>query len=533
MPGAPGVNSCFASRIQIRSAWSITTRAGADWVKKRTVAGAEDRLYRDLTWAGLTWDEGPLVGGPHGPYRQSERLALYKTHIDTLLQNGTAYRCFCSTERIDNLNRLRHDKGLPLGYDRKCIDLPPADVEQRIESGESHVVRFRAPKDYPKYHDLVYGKSGHGDAKSKQHLADEPVYDDPILIKSDGFPTYHFANVVDDKLMHITHVIRGSEWMSSTPLHVALYNAFGWSPPQYGHVPLLVDHNKQKLSKRNFDSDISSFRDKQAIFPETLTNFAALLGWSHQQKSDVMDLAQLEATFDLKITKGNTIVAFEKLGYLQEQHARRRVRAAGEEFEQLIRDVAVVLLEKYGAGVINDFIAKRPLRDVLASMLKSESLSFQNPTQFVHSIDIFIVPRPNTRPSLKDIVTDASVLPQLRVAASTLLLVPDSAWTRETHRENLAQLDVSSPFENDVAPPDREKYSKKMLYRFLRWALLDGAQGPAIPDSMEILGRERCLSRIREAVLVARDLGNEMTGAEIRVKRVPKGEWQAHSLPAV
>lgn len=425
---------------------------------------------------------------------------------------------------------MRHDKGLPLGYDRKCIDLTPADVEQRLERHESHVIRFRAPKDFPKYHDLVYGKSGHGDAKGKQHLADEPVYDDPILIKSDGFPTYHFANVVDDKLMHITHVVRGSEWMSSTPLHVALYNAFGWSPPQYGHVPLLVDHNKQKLSKRNFDSDISTFRDRQAIFPETLTNFAALLGWSHQQKSDVMDLAELEATFDLKITKGNTIVAFEKLGYLQEQHARRRIRAAGEDFEQLIRDVAVVLLEKYGAVVITDFIAKRPLRDVLASMLKSESLSFQNPTQFVNSVDMFIVRNSNARQPLKDVVTDASVLPQIRVAASTLLLVPDTAWTRETHRENLAQLDVSSSSATGATSSNQAKHFKKMLYKFLRWALLDGVQGPAIPDSMEILGRDRCHARIKEAVLAARDLENDLTEPQIKVNRVPKGQWQAHPL---
>lgn len=425
---------------------------------------------------------------------------------------------------------MRHDKGLPLGYDRKCIDLTPADVEEHLAKHESHVVRFRAPKDYPKYHDLVYGKSGHGDAKGKQHLADEPVYDDPILIKSDGFPTYHFANVVDDKLMRITHVVRGSEWMSSTPLHVALYNAFGWAPPQYGHVPLLVDHNKQKLSKRNFDSDISSFRDKKAIFPETLTNFAALLGWSHQQKSDVMDLAELEATFDLKITKGNTIVAFEKLGYLQEQHARRRMRAAGKDFEQLIRDVAVVLLEKYGAVVITDFIAKRTLRDVVASMLKSESLSFQTPTQFVDSIDSFVIPKSGVRKPLKDVVTDSSVLPQIRVAASTLLLVPDSAWTREIHRENLAQLDVSGSSASDAMSSDRAKHSKKMLYRFLRWALLDGAQGPAIPDSMEILGRQRCQSRIQEAVLAARDLENETTGAQIKVKKVPKSQWQAHPL---
>lgn len=489
-------------------------------------------MYKDLRWAGLQWDEGPLVGGPHGPYRQSERLPLYESHIEKLLQNRTAYRCFCSTERIDNLNRLRHEKGLHLGYDRKCLDITPEEGEERARRGEGHVVRFQTPKEYPKYHDLVYGKSGHGDAKSKQHLADEPVYDDPILMKSDGFPTYHFANVVDDNLMQITHVVRGSEWMSSTPLHVALYHAFGWSPPQYGHVPLLVNHEKQKLSKRNFDSDISTFRDKQAVFPETLTNFAALLGWSHQQRSDVMDLAELESVFDLKITKGNTIVAFEKLGFLQEQHARRRIQADGADFEQMIRDVAVAVLEQYGASLVKKFIGRRKLRDVVASMLRSESLSFQKPVQFADSVKVFIAPETEPRQPLKGIVDDATFLPYLRVAASTLLLIPDSMWTRQIHRESLALLEVGVSGDPEIASLDQIKNGKKILYKFLRWALLNGAQGPAIPDTMEILGRETCQLRIREAVLAARELENEMSAPRIEVKRVPKGQWQAHSMSA-
>lgn len=479
----------------------------------------------------MQWDEGPLIGGPYGPYRQSERLPLYTSHIKTLLQNGTAYRCFCSTERIDGLNRLRHDKGLPLGYDRKCADISSEEAEQRVERGESHVVRFRAPKEYPKYQDLVYGKSGHGDAKSKQHLADEPVYDDPILMKSDGFPTYHFANVVDDKLMQITHVVRGSEWMSSTPLHVALYQAFDWSPPQYGHVPLLVNHDKQKLSKRNLDSDISTFRDKQGISPETLTNFAALLGWSHQQKSDVMNLTELESIFDLKITKGNTIVAFEKLAYLQEQHTRRKIRAGGAEFEQLIRDVAVALLEKYGAALVTRFIAKRNLRDVVASMLKSESLTFQSPAQFAESVKLFVSSEQSPRAPLKEVVEDTTFLPQIRVAASTLLFVPEIAWTRDVHRENLAQLEIGANSETNDVFPDQAKRAKKSLYKFLRWALLDGAQGPAIPDTMEILGRETCQSRIGEACLVARELETESTRPQVKVAKATRVEWQSHSLP--
>lgn len=507
-----------------------------DTDQKRTIPGAEQGLFRDLRWAGLHWDEGPEVGGPYGPYRQSERLVLYQNHIKTLLQNRKAYRCFCSADRIDTLNRLRHDKGLPLGYDRKCIDIPQEEAEDRAAKGESHVVRFHVPKEYPKYNDLVYGTSGHGAGKAKQHLADEPIYDDPILIKSDKFPTYHFANVVDDKLMEITHVIRGSEWMSSTPLHVALYNAFHWDPPQYGHVPLLVDANRQKLSKRNFDSDISSFRDKQGIFPEALTNFAALLGWSHQRKNDVMDLPELENIFDLKITKGNTMVAFEKLNFLQEQHARRRVEAGGEHLEQMIRDVAVELLNKYGATAITKFIGKRSLRDVIATLLRVRSLPYRNAQQFVASADLFFSNENiRKRQPLHVAVPDVSLYPNLRVAATTFFYIPQEFWNRDTLRDHISQLQISDDLASTPEEIARAKAATGTLYAFLRWALLGTDSSPDAPSTMEILGRDVCESRIREAVLVAREVENQLTTPTIRAKRVPKGEgnskWQAHSLP--
>ena len=425
---------------------------------------------------------------------------------------------------------------MPLGYDRKCIDIPHGEAEGRAARGESHVIRFEVPKEYPRYSDLVYGSSGHGAGKSKQHLADEPVYDDPVLIKSDKFPTYHFANVVDDKLMQITHVIRGSEWMSSTPLHVALYNAFGWSPPQYGHVPLLVDANRQKLSKRNFDSDISSFRDKQGIFPETLTNFAALLGWSHQQKNDVMDLPELEHLFDLKITKGNTMVAFEKLNFLQEAHARRRIEAGGEQLEQMIRDVAVEMLTKYGAAAITKFIGKRKLRDVVAGLLHVRSLPYRNPQQFTASLDMFFSDDAiRTRRPLDVAVPEVSLYPNLRIALSTLFYIPEEFWNRDTLRHHLSQLqfgdDVSATPENTV----QSKAATKALYAFLRWALLGVESSPDAPTTMEVLGRDVCRARIQEAILVAREVENQKTTPSIQAKRVPKGEgnskWQAHSLP--
>ncbi|RMD43503.1 hypothetical protein DV735_g1668, partial [Chaetothyriales sp. CBS 134920] len=456
-----------------------------DTDQKRTVPGAEQRLYDDLRWARLFWDEGPVVGGRHGPYRQSERLAIYQTHIKHLLDRGHAYRCFCSPERIDSLNRRRHEKGLSLGYDRKCAHLPHDEASQRANDGEAHVVRFRAPPQWPRYTDLVYGKTGHGAARAKKLLVDEPVWDDAVLIKSDGFPTYHWANVCDDFEMQVTHVVRGSEWMPSTPLHIALYQAMGWQAPDFAHVPLLVDAAGQKLSKRTHSTHVSGYR-QQGLFPEAVVNFAALLGWSHRHKSDVMDLAALEAAFDLKITRGNTIVAFDKLGFLQNQHAKRRIAARGPDLEQLIRDVAVALLDRHGAGRIMAFLGQRKLQDVVAAMLQVDSFKFWTPQSFAEQCDLFLN-ETFTRPPAAEEAGD----PELRVAAASLTLVPEKEWTEQQHRAGLALLENAHGAAN--------KEWKRRLYHYLRWALLGGVSGPTIPKVMEILGRQICVERIQSA----------------------------------
>jgi glutamyl-tRNA synthetase len=215
---------------------------------------------------------------------------------------------------LDSIARHRSQAGLPPGYDRKCGDISSEESEDRAAKGEAHIIRLKVDE-YPMFNDLVYGKSGQNRLNNSKLDFIDRVYNDPVLIKSDGHPTYHLANVVDDHCMKITHVIRGTvsllvifaainsqdteltfnqEWMPSTPMHMALYNAFKWTPPSFAHVPLLVDKSGQKLSKRNADIDLSSFRDQQGIFPSTLVNFASLLGWSHSEKSDVFSLKELE-----------------------------------------------------------------------------------------------------------------------------------------------------------------------------------------------------------------------------------------------
>ncbi|EAW19194.1 glutamate--tRNA ligase MSE1 [Aspergillus fischeri NRRL 181] len=521
-----------------------------DTDQKRTIPGAEQRLYEDLQWAGLQWDEGPLVGGPYGPYRQSERTAIYREHANQLVKNGHAYRCFCSTERLDSLARHRSQAGLPPGYDRQCADISAEESEDRAAKGEAHVVRLKV-EGYPMFDDLVYGKTGQNRPNSKLDLI-ERVYDDPILLKSDGHPTYHLANVVDDHCMKITHVIRGTEWMPSTPMHVALYHAFNWTPPRFGHVPLLVDKSGQKLSKRNADIDLSFFKDNQGVFAATLVNFAALLGWSHTQKSDVFSLDELERLFNLKITRGNTVVAFEKLWFLQKAHAQRFAATGGPAFDEMVTKVSQAVEEAYPADQLYvhnpntpsrtanspshsaTILDSRPLAEYIPPLLKADAKSYTNAPEFVQRNSTFFTTT-LTRPPYTPISThNGTTIPitALHTAAAALTLVPSSHWTIETHRSNIASYDGSavilptsastSPGENapestdadaEMARLNADKAFKKELYHYLRWALSAGAPGPGIPETMEILGRAESLRRLQQA--------RELT-AEASSVRVPK-----------
>ncbi|KAI7478258.1 hypothetical protein KC357_g4366 [Hortaea werneckii] len=308
-----------------------------DTDQKRLVSGAEQRLLDDLRWAGVEWDEGPIVGGPHGPYKQSERNDIYQHHARELLDSEAAYRCFCTPQTAGQGTAAY----VTSGCYQDCASLPLEQAQEKAEKKDPFTVRLKLPSPHEAkkrvYPDLVYGKitplkrSPTAVAASASAAAaeggDSGGIDaaDTILVKSDGTPTYHFANVVDDHLMNITHVIRGTEWMASTPLHYDLYYAFGWKPPAFAHVGLLVDENKAKLSKRNSDLalDITSMRDELGVLPQTLVNFLTLLGWSNPTRDDVMDLRELIQNFDLKFTKGNTMVRTEKLWYLQKHHVAR------------------------------------------------------------------------------------------------------------------------------------------------------------------------------------------------------------------
>ena len=275
-------------------------------------------ITESLGWLGIDWDEGINSQGESigefGPYIQSERLDIYKKHIQTLLDNGDAYYCFCSSERLEQLRKEQEENKQPPMYDRKCLKLSESEIKEKIDSGEKYVIRFKIPENGKTIlEDLVYGKIEF----------ENNLLDDIVLMKSDEFPTYHFAHAVDDHLMGTSHVLRGEEWISSTPKHILLFKAFGWETPQYVHLPLILGPDKKKLSKRHGSTKIPDFRD-QGYLPEALINYIAFLGWNPKTTQEMFSLKELIDNFDLsKINKTAPIFSYEKLDWFNVQYLKR------------------------------------------------------------------------------------------------------------------------------------------------------------------------------------------------------------------
>jgi glutamyl-tRNA synthetase len=272
-------------------------------------------LYDTFNWLNIHWDEGPDIGGPASPYIQSERFELYKKAAEELIAKGRAYRCFCSSERLEKIREEREaSHSSESGYDRHCRSISPEESEKRASAGEPFVVRLNIPLgESTKFHDHILG-----DIEWKN----DDVNPDPVLLKSDGFPTYHLANVVDDHLMNISHVLRAQEWIPSTPLHVIMYRAFGWTPPEYCHLPMVMGQDGKKLSKRHGATSIDEFR-KSGYLPEALINYVALLGASYEEGKEIYTLKELAERFSLdKLNKAPAIFDYKKLEWYNGQYIR-------------------------------------------------------------------------------------------------------------------------------------------------------------------------------------------------------------------
>ncbi len=291
-----------------------------DTDRARSSRQSELLILESLRWLGLSWDEGPDVSGPYAPYRQSERLDIYREHVEELLRMGHAYRCFCTRERLDAMRAEHIESKVFPGYDRLCRGISREESDAR--AGESHVVRMKVPVEG----DCVFQDLLRGEVRK-----DWASVDDQVILKSDGFPTYHLANVVDDHLMKISHVIRGEEWLSSVPKHVKLYEYFGWEAPVFCHLPLLRnnDPNKTKLSKRKNPTSIRYYR-RAGFLPESMLNFMGLFGWTRAEGEEKFTLAEFVENFELEnLSLGGPVFDVEKLRWLNARYVRENYDAAG------------------------------------------------------------------------------------------------------------------------------------------------------------------------------------------------------------
>ncbi|KAF2397695.1 hypothetical protein EJ06DRAFT_532688 [Trichodelitschia bisporula] len=492
-----------------------------DTDEKRTVPGAEERIIRDLRWAGLQWDEGPEVEGPYGPYKQSLRTMRYREHAEQLIASGYAYRCFCPAHELRAKAEARLKQGLSTEYDRTCIHIPAEESADRAHRGETHIVRLKDPTHQPDFRDLVFGR-----IRNETRKLAAPAFEDPVLLKSDGLPTYHLANVVDDHHMRITHVIRGVEWMISTRKHVTLYNAFGWTPPAFAHVGLLLDAQGNKLSKRDKAFDIGVMQ-AQGVLPEALDNFLALLGWSHQDgqgggksHNDFMTMADLERKFNLRLTKTNPVVNLDKLWFLAPKHAAARLAAGGPAAEALV-DSVFIAVQNFIQDIPLD--ARLPItsaspeefRAYVAAVLQVAVSRFTSAQQFAADHQYFWL---LTGPAKIELAAPANVQKLLNGARSGVTeerLDPnvvrarclwamgdvEDAWTVENLTAALDGAIAKLGKEHNAhVPEDESKAIARLVWGYLRGWIAWGMHGPGVVETMILLGPEVTLSRMMSEV---------------------------------
>jgi len=281
-------------------------------------------LYDTFEWLGFRWDEGPDMGGPCAPYIQSERTELYRKHANELVEKDHAYYCFCTPERLDKVRKEREAAhSSESGYDRYCRNIPREEAARRAASGEAHTIRLKIPL-AEKGSDAAPVTAFYDHIIGNVEWKNEDINPDPVLLKSDGFPTYHLANVVDDHFMNITHILRAQEWLPSVPLHVIMYKAFGWEHPEFCHLPMVMGSDGKKLSKRHGSTGIDEFI-KQGCLPEALINYIAMVGCSYEEGRDIYTLGELAALFSIeKLNKAPAVFDYKKLEWFNGQYIRMK-----------------------------------------------------------------------------------------------------------------------------------------------------------------------------------------------------------------
>ena len=433
-----------------------------DTDRARHVEGALENLIETLRWAGLDYDEGPGEEGSVGPYIQSERVSLYREHAERLVREGKAYYAFDTAEELAEMRREQEHGGRFPKYDRRALKLSPDDVEAKLERGVPAVIRMRIPDATTVLvEDLI---RGHVRFSTEQ-------LDDQVLLKSDGYPTYHLANVVDDHMMGVSHVIRGEEWLSSTPKHVLLYRFLGWDLPAFAHLPLLLNPDRSKLSKRQGDVAVEEYRAR-GFLPEALVNFVALLGWNPGDDREIFTMEELIGEFSLdRVGKSGAVFDIEKLRWMNTQHLRLKTD------EELLA-MARPLFEASFPGMFDDTYFLAVIR-----LLKERAERVED---FL-SLGSYFFKDPET-------YDEASRKKNWTLDASTRL------------RDIRTQLEKLHPFTHSSietairGAADRYGLGAGKLIHPLRLALTGAGHGPGLFELMEVLGREKCIRRIDRAL---------------------------------
>lgn len=436
-----------------------------DTDRNRYVEGAVENLISALQWAGLKYDEGPDIGGPFGPYMQSQRLVLYKKYAQELISQGKAYYCFCTPERLEALREEQQKMKLPQAkYDKHCLHLTKSEVEENLTKGVPAVVRLNVePNKKIEFDDVI-----------REHVEfDSNNVDDQVLIKSDGYPTYHLANVVDDHLMQITHVIRGEEWLSSTPKHVLLYDAFGWERPVFAHLPLLLNPDRSKLSKRQGDVAVEDYRDK-GYLKEALINFVALLGWNAGDDKEFYYLDELIEKFSLeRVNKAGAVFDLQKLNWLNAEHLRKK---SDEEILSMLK-------KEISLSVFKDqFISDENLLLIIQAM--KERVNFVK--DFIYGCIYFY--------------EEPKEFEQKAIEKNWKEDTPQHLIRLKTEFEKLVN-PSKEDFENALNKVAEElNVGKGKLIHPLRLAVSGQSTGPGIYDILFILGKDKVIKRIDEAL---------------------------------
>lgn len=437
-----------------------------DTDRSRLDENALGEIYASLRWLGLQWDEGPEVEGPCGPYVQSARTELYRTHVSELLESGKAYRCFCSAERLRELREQQEkSKDAKVGYDRHCRAISPEESRRMADEGTPYVVRFVMPDNRTVGFDDVV--RGHIEYRTD-------VLEDTILLKSDGFPTYHLANVVDDHHMRISHVIRGEEWIASTPLHLLMYEAFKWTPPRFAHVPVILSPDGGKLSKRKGAASVMDFQ-RAGFLPDAMVNFLALVGWSPGDDRERMSRQELIEAFDLdRVNPKAAVFDEQKLEWLNGQYLQ----------DCPVEEVADVVLEQWRerGWIGEDQGLDDPRLRAIVELMKSRARRvtdiapsavyfFEDPTEYDPK-----GAKKHFKSGVDKVLTDLAGLVER--------IEPFDAATIEQAYREYAQ--------------EHELGAGKVIHP-TRLAVSGVSFGPGLFEMMEVLGKETVVRRMRRA----------------------------------